>query len=125
MNIPTDLNKALSKDSAVKALWKDLTPIAQRDFVSWIESAKKPETRKARIERTPDMLLKGKRRPCCYAVVPTGIYRALETNSKAKTQWRSLTPDERRDFVAWIDAEKGTDRIKKALTVLAAGKRHP
>ena len=46
-----------------KAQWKDLTPIACRDFISWIDSAKQPETRKRRIEKACAMLATGKRCP--------------------------------------------------------------
>ena len=38
--VPTDLRKALAAATEVVAVWKDLTPIARRDFISWIESAK-------------------------------------------------------------------------------------
>jgi uncharacterized protein YdeI (YjbR/CyaY-like superfamily) len=127
--IPADLQKAFAGNSAAKALWKDLTPIARRDFISWIESAKQPETRKRRVERTPDMLASGKRRPCCYAIVPMNLYKALGEMPKAKTQWKSLTPDERRDFVDWIDSgsdpETRRKRIEKTCVMLVAGKRHP
>lgn len=61
--VPTDLRKALAAAPKVVAVWRDLTPIARRDFISWIDSAKQPETRERRIERTPDMLASGKRRP--------------------------------------------------------------
>lgn len=126
--VPADLRKALATVPKVVALWRDLTPIARRDFISWIESAKQPETRRRRIERTPDMLASGKRRPCCYAIVPMNLYKALAATPKAKAQWRDLTPSERRDFVDWIDSVKQPERglrIEKACAMLAAGKRRP
>jgi uncharacterized protein YdeI (YjbR/CyaY-like superfamily) len=46
-----------------KAQWRDLTPIARRDFISWIDSAKQPETRTRRIGKACAMLAAGKRRP--------------------------------------------------------------
>src|SRR5437879_5384092 len=127
--VPTDLRKALASAPLAAAMWKDLTPIARRDFISWIESAKQPQTRSRRIERTPDMLAAGKRRPCCYAVVPLNLYKALAAAPKAKARWSDLTPAERRDFVTWIDAAKEsearTHRIEKTCALLAAGKRRP
>src|SRR3989344_2545596 len=127
--VPTDLRKVLAASSQVDALWKDLTPIARRDFISWIESAKLLETRQRRIDRVSDMLLKGKRRPCCYAVVPMNFYKALGTSPKAKTNWKELTPIQRRDFIDWIESGKDPTarkgRIEKACTMLAAGKRRP
>ena len=126
---PSDLHKALKASSKVQALWKDLTPIGRRDFISWIESAKQPETRKRRIAIACDKLKAGKRRPCCYALVPMDLYRALGANAKAKAQWSSLTPDERRDFVSWIDSDKQAathkHRVEKVSAMLASGKRHP
>ncbi len=126
--VPADLHKTLMAAPKVMALWKDLTPVARRDFISWIESAKQLETRKRRINITSDKLKAGKRRPCCYAVVPMNVYKALGANPKAKAQWSDLTPNERRDFVDWIDAVKQPERglrIEKACRMLAAGKRQP
>src|SRR3989441_8037472 len=69
LRVPTDLRKALAATPMAKAQWRDLTPIARRDFISWIDSAKQPETRRRRIERACSMLAAGKRRPCCYSIV--------------------------------------------------------
>ena len=66
--LPTDLRKALAATPMAKAQWRDLTPIARRDFISWIDSAKQPETRRRRIEKACSMLVAGKRRPCCYSI---------------------------------------------------------
>ncbi|MFN9196811.1 MAG: YdeI/OmpD-associated family protein, partial [Planctomycetaceae bacterium] len=44
----------------------DITPVARRDWIHWILSAKRPETRQKRILSTCEMLAKGKRRPCCF-----------------------------------------------------------
>ncbi|MES2135312.1 MAG: YdeI/OmpD-associated family protein [Patescibacteria group bacterium] len=127
--VPFDLRKVLTTSSKASTLWKGLTPIAQRDFISWIESAKQVETRKRRVESLPSRLLSGKRRPCCYALVPMNLYKALGASPKAKLTWSSLTPAERRDFVSWIDEVKGAEprglRIMKICQILAKGKRHP
>lgn len=127
--VPADLHKVLAAAPKAAALWKALTPIARRDFISWIELAKQPETRARRVESVPSRLASGKRRPCCYALVPMHLYKELGVNPKAKAVWSSLSPDERRDFVAWIDAAKEKEergvRIVKACGMLAAGKRRP
>ncbi len=127
--VPADLRKALAAAPRVEAVWRGLTSIARRDFISWIESAKQADTRKRRIKRTPDMLASGKRRPCCYAIVPMNLYKALSNHPKAKLQWKALTPIERRDFVDWIDeakeSELRTRRIEKACATLASGKHRP
>ncbi len=126
---PSDLRRALAAAPKAKAQWMTLTPIARRDFINWINSAKQPETHRRRIEIACSKLVAGQRRPCCYAVVPMPFYKALGAAPKAKARWSGLTPDERRDFVDWIDAVKEPEakksRIDKACAMLAAGKRHP
>ena len=127
--VPTDLGEALAASPKAKVKWTDLTPIARRDFVSWIDSAKQLETRKRRIERACSMLIAGKRRPCCYSIVSFALFTALNAAPKAKAQWSQLTSIERRDLIAWIDTEKEKEanmcRIEKACSMLAAGKRRP
>ena len=60
--VPTDLRKALAATEMAKAKWSDLTPIARRDFISWIDSAKQPETRRRQSEKACSMLVAGRRR---------------------------------------------------------------
>jgi len=65
--VPADLRKALAAaPTKAQEVWSDITPAARRDFIHWITSPKRPETRVKRIETTCDMLAKGKRRPCCF-----------------------------------------------------------
>src|SRR5437867_1239437 len=127
--VPTDLRNALAADPVAKAQWRDLTPIARRDFISWIDSAKQPETRRRRIERAGSMLAAGKRRPCCFTIVSLDLHLALKATPKAKAQWSDLSSIERRDFIGWMDSAKEPEahrrRIEKACALLAAGKRHP
>lgn len=64
---PADLRKALAAAAPkVRGVWSDITPIARRDWIHWITSAKQAETRARRIRSACDMLAKGKRRPCCF-----------------------------------------------------------
>ena len=127
--VPPDLRKALAAAPMAKAQWRDLTPIARRDFISWIDSAKQLETRKRRVERACSMLAAGKRRPCCFSIVSLNLHQALAAIPGAKAQWSALTPVERRDFISWMDSDKEPERhrrrIEKACVMLAAGKRHP
>jgi uncharacterized protein YdeI (YjbR/CyaY-like superfamily) len=73
------------------------------------------------------MLVAGKRRPCCFAIVPLDLHKALAAIPTAKAQWSGLTPTARRDLTSWIDAAKQREarrqRIEKACEMLAAGKR--
>lgn len=128
--VPADVRTALAAAPKAKAQWSDLTPIARRDFISWIDSAKQAETRKRRIERACSMLAEGKRRPCCFSIVSFNLHTALKATPRAKAQWSDLTPIERRDFIGWMDSakqqpEEHKRRIEKACVMLAAGKRRP
>jgi hypothetical protein len=64
--VPADLRKALAATPKARALWSDITPVARRDWILWIVSAKQPGTRARRISNACDMLGKGKRRVCCF-----------------------------------------------------------
>lgn len=68
--VPADLNNAIVKNTKVKILWGAITPLARNEFICWVLSAKKDETRAHRIHRTCESLLEGKRRPCCWAGCP-------------------------------------------------------
>ena len=64
--VPADLKKALAGNPAAKATWDDITPVARRDWIAWITSGKKAETRVKRIEVACDKLACGNRRACCF-----------------------------------------------------------
>ena len=129
LKAPTDLRRALAAAPPAKALWSDLTPNARSDFILWIDAARQPETRRRRIERTCEMLAAGKRRPCCFSVVPFDLHKALAAGPGAKARWSELTPTVRRNVIRWIDLgdepETRKGRIEKACTLLAAGKQCP
>lgn len=69
-SVPTDLRTALASQPAVLARWEDVTPLARNEWICWIESVKKQETRERHIKIMQDKLLKGDRRPCCWAGCP-------------------------------------------------------
>lgn len=64
--VPADLRKALAAAPKARAVWSDITPAARRDWVQWITSAKRAETRARRIRNGCEMLAAGKRRVCCF-----------------------------------------------------------
>ncbi|OGL66436.1 hypothetical protein A2856_01955 [Candidatus Uhrbacteria bacterium RIFCSPHIGHO2_01_FULL_63_20] len=68
--VPADLRKALASAPAASAAWEDISPLARNEWICWVESCKKAETRSFRIERTRAELMGGKRRPCCWAGCP-------------------------------------------------------
>lgn len=88
LRVPTDLQKALAADALAQAGWEDITPMARRDWIFSISSAKLPETRKRRIEKACDMLASGKRRLCCFP----GVKWVMRENEKSCGMWLTL-PD--------------------------------
>lgn len=64
--VPADLKKALQSDASALERWEDLTPLARNEWICWVITNKKPETRAEHIDRTLTELLEGKRRPCCW-----------------------------------------------------------
>lgn len=66
VRVPSDLSTALKTAAKAQALWTQITPMARREWIRWVSSAKQGETRDRRIENACDMLAKGKRRPCCF-----------------------------------------------------------
>ena len=65
--VPADLRKTLTAAPAARLAWENITPLARNEWICWIESAKRPETRSHRLDRTRTELIDGKRRPCCWA----------------------------------------------------------
>jgi len=64
--VPVDVRRALAANPAAKATWADITPVARRDWIHWITSGKKAETRVKRIDTACDKLAAGMRRACCF-----------------------------------------------------------
>ena len=65
--VPADLRSALATaEPKARALWEDITPVARRDWIQWITSAKQAETRARRVKNACSMLAAGKRRVCCF-----------------------------------------------------------
>ena len=90
IRVPVDLRKAFADAPMAQASWADITPIARRDWILWISSAKQPETRRRRIEKACDMLASGKRRLCCFP----GIKWLMNKNAKSCGMWLELPNSE-------------------------------
>jgi len=86
IRVPMDLRKALEAAPLAQAGWEDITPMARRDWVFSISSAKQPETRRRRIEKACDMLASGKRRLCCFP----GIKWIMKENAESCGMWLPL-----------------------------------
>lgn len=65
--ISSDIKNALLSNSKMKDLWNSITPLARNEWICWIESAKKIETKNRRLGIMKDKLFSGEKRPCCWA----------------------------------------------------------
>ncbi|OGF75562.1 hypothetical protein A3C77_00555 [Candidatus Giovannonibacteria bacterium RIFCSPHIGHO2_02_FULL_45_13] len=65
--LPLDLKQALASNPKTQALWEDITPLARNEWICWVISGKKAETRNIRIQKALSKLKGGMRRPCCWA----------------------------------------------------------
>ncbi|CAN5373756.1 YdeI/OmpD-associated family protein [soil metagenome] len=77
--VPADIRKALTSDPKALSAWDNITPLARNEWICWVESAKKQETRNSRIERVRKGLVDGKRRPCCWPGCPHRYSAQLST----------------------------------------------
>jgi hypothetical protein len=60
VTVPADLYAALEKAGSLAERFASLSVSHKREFLDWIESAKKEETRSRRIDKTLEMLAAGK-----------------------------------------------------------------
>ncbi len=68
--LPSDLQKAIISNKSAFAIWEDITPLARNEWICWVTSGKKEETRGIRIKKAVSKLSGGMRRPCCWAGCP-------------------------------------------------------
>jgi Bacteriocin-protection, YdeI or OmpD-Associated/Domain of unknown function (DUF1905) len=61
VEVPADLAEALAHDSTARATFDSLSYTHRKEWVRWIEEAKKAETRATRLARTVESLHAGKR----------------------------------------------------------------
>ena len=65
--LPEDFKKTIVSDSKILNLWQDITPLARNEWICWITSGKRAETRDIRIKKAISKMKGGMRRPCCWA----------------------------------------------------------
>ena len=68
--LPKDLRMAVESDATAMGLWAGFTPLARNEWICWVTSAKKEDTRKRRIGIGIDKMRGGMRRPCCWPGCP-------------------------------------------------------
>jgi bacteriocin resistance YdeI/OmpD-like protein/uncharacterized protein DUF1905 len=61
IEVPADLKKAFKTEKEAKAFFEKLSYTHQREYVMWVNEAKREETRQHRIAKTIEMLKQGKK----------------------------------------------------------------
>jgi uncharacterized protein YdeI (YjbR/CyaY-like superfamily) len=61
VTVPGDLEAALARDDTARATFDGLSYTHRKEWVRWIEEAKKAETRATRLAKTVESLRAGKR----------------------------------------------------------------
>ena len=61
VSVPNDLFAALHQNPKLKTFFKGLSYTHQKEYVNWIEGAKKTETRARRITKAIQMMMDGKK----------------------------------------------------------------
>lgn len=69
-DIPEDLESLLLSDEKIKTHWNALTPLARNEWICWLITAKKSETRLKRLRKLKEDLMSNKKRPCCWPGCP-------------------------------------------------------
>lgn len=59
--VPAELKQAFKSDKEAESAFEKLSYTHQKEYVKWIEEAKKAETRQNHIVKTIEMLKKGKK----------------------------------------------------------------
>ena len=66
VNVPADLARALAKSAKARKGFAGLTPGKQREYIEWLEEAKREETRAKRLATTIEWVSEGKSRNWKY-----------------------------------------------------------
>ena len=67
---PDELRAVLAANPTLDAKWSGLTELARNEWICWMTSPKKQETRAEHFARLQEQVLGGKRRPCCWPGCP-------------------------------------------------------
>jgi uncharacterized protein YdeI (YjbR/CyaY-like superfamily) len=59
LSVPSDLADALAQDAAAEVAFSQLSFTHRREYVEWVEEAKRPETRQRRIAGTVERVREG------------------------------------------------------------------
>ncbi len=65
--LPDDFKEAILSSDSIYELWEDITPLARNEWICWVTSGRKEETKVIRINKAISKMKGGMRRPCCWA----------------------------------------------------------
>jgi hypothetical protein len=80
--MPADFKKAILANKKVTLLWQDITPLARNEWICWVISGAKAETRNIRIKKALSKMGGGMRRPCCWVGCTHRSDKPLSTSQK-------------------------------------------
>jgi uncharacterized protein YdeI (YjbR/CyaY-like superfamily) len=89
--LPQDLRTALMSNLKILEAWQSLTPLSRNEWICWIISVKRAETRREHIERACAQLKAGKRRPCCWYGCIHRTDKTLNSSQKYLLKKRAIT----------------------------------
>lgn len=80
--VPIDFRNALIVSTDALTTWENITALARNEWICWIASVKRQETRDDHIKRAVSDLKKGKRRPCCWMGCPHRTDKPMNASQK-------------------------------------------
>ena len=63
VEVPPELHAVFAREPGLRAFFESLSFTHRKEYVRWIENAKKEETRRARATKAVEMLRKGVKTP--------------------------------------------------------------
>ena len=63
VTVPLDFQQVMEENPSAKAFFERFSFTCKKEYVGWIEEAKRPETRQNRIQKSIEMILAGKKEP--------------------------------------------------------------
>lgn len=63
IQLPVELERIFAKHKSVKDFFGSLTPSNQKEYVTWIQGAKRSDTRQRRLDAVIEKLMAGKKNP--------------------------------------------------------------
>lgn len=83
-DVPKTVLSVLKKDSALTELWNGLTEIQRNEWVCYVTTGAKSETREKHIRRMVSDMKAGKKIPCCWPGCPHRRPKAAKWFGKHK-----------------------------------------